>query len=159
MGDPVLWLDMLLLAAQEDAMMMLLTAKIHNLRSPVDLHGTLLVCAEGNLKRAIRAKRERVRIEATRAGGPAGGPAAAPNTFEINECAEGRKVKFATATLIGRDLLRWNYQRLEDELRHLKLMDMNIAAYTERFNELALLCPDVVPNEKKKVDIDTSRVA
>nr|GEW28209.1 putative reverse transcriptase domain-containing protein [Tanacetum cinerariifolium] len=44
-------------------------------------------------------------------------------------------------------------QRLEDELRHLKLRDMNIAAYTERSNELALLCPDVVPNEKKKVEL------
>nr|GEV70126.1 putative reverse transcriptase domain-containing protein [Tanacetum cinerariifolium] len=44
-------------------------------------------------------------------------------------------------------------QRLEDELRHLKLRDMNIAAYTERFNELALLCPDVVPNEKKNVEL------
>ncbi|GJR81212.1 putative reverse transcriptase domain-containing protein [Tanacetum coccineum] len=31
---------------------------------------------------------------------------------------------------------------------------MNIASYTERFNELALLCPDVVPNEKKKVELD-----
>nr|GEV45107.1 putative reverse transcriptase domain-containing protein [Tanacetum cinerariifolium] len=30
---------------------------------------------------------------------------------------------------------------------------MNIAAYTERFHELALLCPDVVPNEKKKVEL------
>ncbi|GJY21228.1 putative reverse transcriptase domain-containing protein [Tanacetum coccineum] len=44
-------------------------------------------------------------------------------------------------------------QRLEDELRHLKLRDMNIATYTQRFNELALLCPDVVPNEKKKVEL------
>nr|GEW80465.1 reverse transcriptase domain-containing protein [Tanacetum cinerariifolium] len=44
-------------------------------------------------------------------------------------------------------------QRLEDELRHLKLRDMNIAAYTERFNELALLCNDVVPNEKKKAEL------
>nr|GEW88414.1 retrotransposon protein, putative, Ty3-gypsy subclass [Tanacetum cinerariifolium]GEY38651.1 retrotransposon protein, putative, Ty3-gypsy subclass [Tanacetum cinerariifolium] len=44
-------------------------------------------------------------------------------------------------------------RRLEDELRHLKLRDMNIDAYTERFNELALLCPDVVPNEKKKVEL------
>nr|GFA09607.1 hypothetical protein [Tanacetum cinerariifolium] len=44
-------------------------------------------------------------------------------------------------------------QNLEDELRNLKLRDMNIAAYTERFNELALLCPDVVPNEKKKVEL------
>nr|GEW14509.1 putative reverse transcriptase domain-containing protein [Tanacetum cinerariifolium] len=43
--------------------------------------------------------------------------------------------------------------RLEDELRHLKLRDMNIASYTERFNELALLCPDAIPNEKKKVEL------
>ncbi|GJR72937.1 putative reverse transcriptase domain-containing protein [Tanacetum coccineum] len=88
------------------------------------------------------------------------------NTFEISECAEGRKV----ATL-GREVANgrpWTkvkqmmidefcpieeVQRLEDELRHLKLRDMNIVAYTERFNELALLCPDVVPNEKKKVEL------
>nr|GEY59374.1 hypothetical protein [Tanacetum cinerariifolium] len=44
-------------------------------------------------------------------------------------------------------------QRLEDELRHLKLRDMNIAAYMESFNELGLLCPDSVPNEKKKVEL------
>ncbi|GKD65982.1 putative reverse transcriptase domain-containing protein [Tanacetum coccineum] len=44
-------------------------------------------------------------------------------------------------------------QRLEDELRHLKLRDTNIAAYTERFNELALLCPDAFPNENKKVKL------
>nr|GEX92642.1 hypothetical protein [Tanacetum cinerariifolium] len=44
-------------------------------------------------------------------------------------------------------------QRFDDELRHLKLRDMNIAAYTKRFNELALLCPDAVPNEKKKVEL------
>ncbi|GJU00260.1 putative reverse transcriptase domain-containing protein [Tanacetum coccineum] len=107
------------------------------------------------------------------------------STFGISECAERRKVKFATATLHGRALTWWNSQvatiglevangkpwtevkrmmtdefypteevrRLEDELRHLKLRDMNIAAYTDRFNELALLCPDVVPNEKKKVEL------
>ncbi|GKF65489.1 putative reverse transcriptase domain-containing protein, partial [Tanacetum coccineum] len=164
----------------------------------------------------IKAERERVRIEATRAGGPARGPVAREctfagfmkcgpmqfhgtegvvglcqwfknmeNTFEISECAEGRKVKFATATLHGRALTWWNsqvatlgrevangrpwtdvkhmlidefcpieeVQRLEDELRHLKLRDMNIAAYTERFNELALLCPEVVPTEKKNVEL------
>ncbi|GKD31276.1 hypothetical protein Tco_1242054, partial [Tanacetum coccineum] len=32
------------------------------------------------------------------------------NTFEISECAEGRKVKFATATLHGRALTWWNSQ-------------------------------------------------
>nr|GEU86557.1 hypothetical protein [Tanacetum cinerariifolium] len=43
-------------------------------------------------------------------------------------------------------------QRLEDELRSLKLRDTNIAAYTQRFNELVLLCLEAVPTEKKKVE-------
>nr|GFB90100.1 putative reverse transcriptase domain-containing protein [Tanacetum cinerariifolium] len=97
------------------------------------------------IEAAIRDERERVRMEETRVGGPAGGPAAAPmarecsfngfmkcgptqfygtegvvglvrwfekmeNTFEISECAEGKKVKFATATLHGRALTWWNSQ-------------------------------------------------
>nr|GEX45139.1 reverse transcriptase domain-containing protein [Tanacetum cinerariifolium] len=32
------------------------------------------------------------------------------NTFEISECAEGKKVKFATAMLHGRALTWWNSQ-------------------------------------------------
>nr|GEZ83072.1 reverse transcriptase domain-containing protein [Tanacetum cinerariifolium] len=43
-------------------------------------------------------------------------------------------------------------QRMEDELRSLKLRDTNIAAYTQRFHELVLLCPKAVPTEKKKVE-------
>ncbi|GJU13470.1 putative reverse transcriptase domain-containing protein [Tanacetum coccineum] len=41
--------------------------------------------------------------------------------------------------------------RMEDKLRHLRLKDHDIAAYTNRFNELVLLCPDVVPSTKKKI--------
>nr|GEW28635.1 putative reverse transcriptase domain-containing protein [Tanacetum cinerariifolium] len=160
------------------------------------------------IEAAIKHERERVRMEATRAGGPIGGPAAAPiaqecaftgfmkcgptqfhgtkgvvglvrwfekieNTFEISECEEGKKVKFATATLHGRAFTWWNsqvatfgrgvanerpwtevkqmmtdefcptekVQMLEDKLRHLKLRDMNIAAYTERFNEYCIPIP------------------
>nr|GEV31699.1 hypothetical protein [Tanacetum cinerariifolium] len=44
-------------------------------------------------------------------------------------------------------------QRLENELRSLKLRYTNIAAYTQRFNELALLFPEAVPTEKKKVEL------
>ncbi|GKC67887.1 putative reverse transcriptase domain-containing protein [Tanacetum coccineum] len=44
-------------------------------------------------------------------------------------------------------------QRLENELRSLKLRDTNIVAYTQRFNELALLCPEAVLSEKKKVEL------
>ncbi|GJY00969.1 putative reverse transcriptase domain-containing protein [Tanacetum coccineum] len=41
--------------------------------------------------------------------------------------------------------------RMEDELRNLRLRDHDIATYTNRFNELVLLCPDVVPSTKKKI--------
>nr|GFC69931.1 putative reverse transcriptase domain-containing protein [Tanacetum cinerariifolium] len=43
-------------------------------------------------------------------------------------------------------------QRIEDELRSLKLRDTNIAPYTQRFHEFVLLCPEAVPTEKKKVE-------
>nr|GEW66628.1 putative zinc finger, CCHC-type, retrotransposon Gag domain protein [Tanacetum cinerariifolium] len=94
------------------------------------------------------------------------------NNFEISECAEGKKVKFTTATFHGRALTWWNsqvatlgrevahgrpwtevkqmmtdefclteeVQRLEDKLKHLKLRDMNIAAYTERMGHKAKDC-------------------
>ncbi|GKF26743.1 putative reverse transcriptase domain-containing protein [Tanacetum coccineum] len=41
---------------------------------------------------------------------------------------------------------------MEVELWNLRVKDSNISAYTQRFNELILLCPDSVPNEKKKVE-------
>nr|GEW41097.1 hypothetical protein [Tanacetum cinerariifolium] len=78
------------------------------------------------------------------------------NTFEISEC---REVSDARSCAEVKQMMTDEFcpteevQRLEDELRHLKLRDMNIAAYTERFNELALLCHDDVPNEKKKVEL------
>ncbi|GJZ71105.1 putative reverse transcriptase domain-containing protein, partial [Tanacetum coccineum] len=42
-------------------------------------------------------------------------------------------------------------QRMESELWNLRVKDYNITAYTQRFNELILLCPEMVPTEKKKV--------
>nr|GEW04519.1 retrotransposon protein, putative, Ty3-gypsy subclass [Tanacetum cinerariifolium] len=66
--------------------------------------------------------------------------------FSISDCAKRNKVKFAAATLVlsGR-------RGTEDELRSLKVRDTSIAAYTQRFNELVLLCPEAVPTKKKKV--------
>nr|GEU53678.1 putative reverse transcriptase domain-containing protein [Tanacetum cinerariifolium] len=51
--------------------------------------------------------------------------------FGISECAEGKKVKFAAATLQGPALTWWN---------------------AKRFNELALTCPRMVEQEIVKVD-------
>nr|GEV11452.1 hypothetical protein [Tanacetum cinerariifolium] len=128
-------------------------------------------------------------MEATRAGGPAGGPSAAPmarecsftgfmkcgptqfngtegavglvrwfekmkNTFETSrETANGRPWTEVKQMMTDEFCPTEEFQRLEDELRDLKLRDMNIAAYTKRFNELALLYPGAVPNEKKKVEL------
>ncbi|GJV88124.1 putative reverse transcriptase domain-containing protein [Tanacetum coccineum] len=43
-------------------------------------------------------------------------------------------------------------QRMEVELWNLRVKDSNISAYTQRFNELVLLCPEMVSSEKKKVE-------
>ncbi|GKC73507.1 putative reverse transcriptase domain-containing protein [Tanacetum coccineum] len=106
------------------------------------------------------------------------------SVFGISECAEGKKVKFATATLQGPTLTWWNamvatmgletmnqmpwtemkqlitaefcpikeVQRMEHELWNLKVKEYNIVAYTQRFNELALMCPRMVGPERVKVN-------
>ncbi|GJX98432.1 putative reverse transcriptase domain-containing protein [Tanacetum coccineum] len=43
-------------------------------------------------------------------------------------------------------------QRIEHELWNLKVKEYNIVAYTQRFNELALMCPRMVEPERVKVD-------
>nr|GFB59724.1 hypothetical protein [Tanacetum cinerariifolium] len=43
-------------------------------------------------------------------------------------------------------------QRMENELWNLKVNEYNMVAYTERFNELALMCPMMVELESVKVD-------
>ncbi|GJT87822.1 reverse transcriptase domain-containing protein [Tanacetum coccineum] len=62
--------------------------------------------------------------------------------FRISEWAKGKKVKFAAATLF--------------ELWNLKVKEYNIIAYTQRFNELALMCPRMVEPESVKVDAITT---
>nr|GEX96619.1 putative reverse transcriptase domain-containing protein [Tanacetum cinerariifolium] len=81
------------------------------------------------------------------------------SVFGISECAEGKKVKFAVATLQGHALTWWNSkiatmesQRMEHELLNLRVKEYNIVAYTQRFNELALMYPRMV--EPKSVIVD-----
>nr|GEV52716.1 putative reverse transcriptase domain-containing protein [Tanacetum cinerariifolium] len=129
---------------------------------------------------AIRAERERVRMEATRAEGPAGGPAAAPmarecsfsgfmkcgptqfhgtegavglvrwfekmeNTFEISECAEGKKVKFSTATLHGRALTWWNSQ--------VATLGREVANGRPWTEVKQMITDEFCPTEEKKVEL------
>ncbi|GJU91987.1 putative reverse transcriptase domain-containing protein [Tanacetum coccineum] len=78
--------------------------------------------------------------------------------FGISDCAKGKKVKFAAATLQGPALTWWNakiatiaVQQMEHELWNLKIKEYNIVAYTQKFNELALMCPRMVKPERVKV--------
>ncbi|GJZ56743.1 putative reverse transcriptase domain-containing protein [Tanacetum coccineum] len=64
------------------------------------------------------------------------------SVFEISECAEGKKVKFAAATLEGPALTWWKT----------KVKEYDVVAYTQRFNELAMMCPRMVEPERVKVD-------
>nr|GEZ01315.1 hypothetical protein [Tanacetum cinerariifolium] len=77
------------------------------------------------------------------------------SVFGISNCAERSKKSW-------NDMKKMTFkefypseeiQRLENELRSLKLRDTNITAYTQRFNDLAILCPEAVPSEKKKVKL------
>nr|GEV18853.1 putative reverse transcriptase domain-containing protein [Tanacetum cinerariifolium] len=79
--------------------------------------------------------------------------------FRISGCVEGKKVRFAAATLQGPTLTWWNsktatieVQRIEHELWNLKIKEYNIVAYTQRFNELALMYLRMVKPERVKFD-------
>nr|GEU84482.1 hypothetical protein [Tanacetum cinerariifolium]GEW75071.1 hypothetical protein [Tanacetum cinerariifolium] len=67
-----------------------------------------------------------------------------------DKCAEGKKVRFATVTLQGPALTWWNARVGIRGLETVK--EYNIMAYTQRFNELALMCPRMVEPERVKVD-------
>nr|GEW25377.1 hypothetical protein [Tanacetum cinerariifolium] len=43
-------------------------------------------------------------------------------------------------------------QRMDYELWNLRVKEMDISSYTTRFNELVILCPGMVPTERKKVE-------
>nr|GEU61381.1 hypothetical protein [Tanacetum cinerariifolium] len=71
----------------------------------------------------------------------------------ISECAEGKKVRFAAATLQGPALTWWNAKVATTGLEtNMKVKEYNILAYTQRFNELALMCPRMVEPKRVKVD-------
>nr|GFB39400.1 hypothetical protein [Tanacetum cinerariifolium] len=75
--------------------------------------------------------------------------------FTVRKCIEANKVVFAAATFQDRALTWWNsqeIQRMESELWNLRVKEMDISSYTTRFNELVMLCPGMVPTERKKVE-------
>ncbi|GJU43754.1 hypothetical protein Tco_1201020 [Tanacetum coccineum] len=70
--------------------------------------------------------------------------------FGISKCAKGKKVRFTAATLQGPAVTWWNAKVAPMGLETVK--EYNIVAYTQRFNELALMCPRIVKPESVKAD-------
>ncbi|GJR62409.1 reverse transcriptase domain-containing protein [Tanacetum coccineum] len=82
--------------------------------------------------------------------------------FHISSCAVENQVKFATCTLLGtfKKKLTNKYctngeiKKLEIELWNLKVRGNDVAAYTQRFQELALMCTKFLADETAKINKD-----
>ncbi|GJZ49939.1 hypothetical protein Tco_0604129 [Tanacetum coccineum] len=80
------------------------------------------------------------------------------SVFNISGCAIENQVKFATCTLLGAALTWWNGQidfrseKLEIELWNLKVKGNDVPAYTERFQELTLICTKFCASETEKIN-------
>ncbi|GJR36027.1 putative reverse transcriptase domain-containing protein, partial [Tanacetum coccineum] len=72
--------------------------------------------------------------------------------FNISNCPPKYQVKYATCTLQD-SALTWNeIQKIETELWNLTVKGNDLTDYTQRFQELILLCTKMVPNEEDRVE-------
>nr|GFB03222.1 hypothetical protein [Tanacetum cinerariifolium] len=71
------------------------------------------------------------------------------SVFHISGCAVENQVKFATCTLLGAALTWWNghVRTLGHDVK-----GNDVGGYTQRFQELALICTKFISNETEKVD-------
>ncbi|GJT69241.1 reverse transcriptase domain-containing protein [Tanacetum coccineum] len=82
------------------------------------------------------------------------------SVFHISGCVIDNQVKFATCTLLGASLTSWNghvrtlgeIKKLKIELWNLKVKGNDVGGYTQRFQELALMCTKFLSDETEKVD-------
>ncbi|GJW70976.1 putative reverse transcriptase domain-containing protein [Tanacetum coccineum] len=76
------------------------------------------------------------------------------SVFNISGCAIENQVKFATCTRLGAALTWWNGQirTLGLEAYAITWEGNDVPAYTERFQELTMICTKFVANETEKVD-------
>ncbi|GKA28168.1 reverse transcriptase domain-containing protein [Tanacetum coccineum] len=69
--------------------------------------------------------------------------------FSLSNYAEENKVTFATGTLTD-DALSW---KMEDEFYNLIVKGNDLKTYVRRFQELVVLCPNIVPNTEKIMEV------
>ncbi|GJW55851.1 putative reverse transcriptase domain-containing protein [Tanacetum coccineum] len=79
--------------------------------------------------------------------------------FPISNCSVENQIKFSTCTLLGNALTWWNshycprteIKKLKVELWDLKVKGTDVIGYNQRFQELALLCVRMFPEESDKI--------
>ncbi|GKF26048.1 reverse transcriptase domain-containing protein, partial [Tanacetum coccineum] len=87
------------------------------------------------------------------------------SVFSRSNCTEDYKVKFAIEEaykitwvefkklLIKKYCPRTKVQKMEDEFYHLTVKGNDLKAYVRRFQELATLCPTMVPDYEKMMEV------
>ncbi|GJY72586.1 reverse transcriptase domain-containing protein [Tanacetum coccineum] len=87
------------------------------------------------------------------------------SVFSRINCTKDCKVKFATEEaykitwvefkklLINKYCSRTEVQKMEDKFYHLILKGNDLKAYVRRFQELATLCPTMVPDSEKMMEV------
>ncbi|GJR75481.1 hypothetical protein Tco_0087846 [Tanacetum coccineum] len=78
------------------------------------------------------------------------------SVFSRSNYAEENKVTFATGTLTDDALSWWNayaqLKKMEDEFYNLVVKGNGLKTYVRRFQELAIICPNMVPNSEKLME-------
>ncbi|GKA48386.1 hypothetical protein Tco_0741344 [Tanacetum coccineum] len=72
--------------------------------------------------------------------------------FHISNCTMENQTKFATYTILGSALTWGEIKKLEVEMRNLKVKGTDVVGYNQRFQELALLCARMFPEESDKIE-------
>ncbi|GJS24710.1 putative reverse transcriptase domain-containing protein [Tanacetum coccineum] len=80
--------------------------------------------------------------------------------FRISNCSVENQIKFSTCTLLGNALTWWNshycprteIKKLEVELWELKVKGTDVIGYNQCFQELALLCGRMFPEDFDKIE-------
>nr|GEX12191.1 hypothetical protein [Tanacetum cinerariifolium] len=84
------------------------------------------------------------------------------SVFQISGCAVENQVKFATCTLLDAALTWWNRQirSLGPDAYSMtwEVKENKVLAYTERFQELTLICTKFVTDETEKIDKYVSKL-
>ncbi|GJX73117.1 putative reverse transcriptase domain-containing protein [Tanacetum coccineum] len=72
--------------------------------------------------------------------------------FPVAKCIEDYKVEFKKL-LIKKYCPRTEVQKMEDEFYHLTVKGNDLKTYVRRFQELATLCPTMVPDSEKMMEV------